>query len=85
MCFCEANHGFELAGGGGYTAIGGADVIAQFPHANVGVYQRRARFRRYYGVDMSFGVGNVAGEEFDGLENGGSAKAVIHTFKYREI
>ena len=63
----ETDHGLELSRRGGYAALGGADVLAEFAHGDVGGYEGVGGGLGDDGVDRGAGVGDVGGEEFDGL------------------
>jgi len=67
MRFCQPDHAFELAGGGGDAALGGADVLAELAHGDVGGDEGFAGGGGDGGLDVGAGVGDVGGEEFDGL------------------
>lgn len=67
MGFRETDHAFELAGGGGDALFGGADILAEVAHLNVGFNELAAGVGADGGVDVGAGVGNVRGEELNGL------------------
>ena len=61
MGFGEADHGFELARGGGDAAFGGTDVFAEFAHGNVGGDEGGGGGGGDGWVDGGAGVGYVGG------------------------
>lgn len=67
VCFREPDHGFELARGGGDAPVGGADVFAEFAHGDVGADEGGRGVGGEGRVAAGAGVGDVGGEEFDGL------------------
>lgn len=66
--FGQTDHAFELTGGGGDAALGGADVFSQLAHGNVGGHEGFASGGRDGGLHGVAGVGDVGGEELDGLD-----------------
>lgn len=63
----QADHALELTGGRGDAALGGADVLAELAHGDIGGDEGFGGGRGDGGLDVGAGVGDVGGEEFDGL------------------
>jgi hypothetical protein len=68
--FGQTNHRLELTGRGGNSTFLSSNVFAQFSHGHVGADEGVGGGLGYRGVDVGASVGDVGGEELDGLESG---------------
>jgi len=60
--FGETDHGFELAGRGGYALFGGAWVVAYVAEFEVGLDELVGGFFCYLGVDARAAIVDVCGQ-----------------------